>query len=669
MSGREKTWSAGHQPTGVEPDSYEAAFYEDHAEFVRRDSSVATMLEVVVSSEDDAEVRRVSITNLGSRARDIQVTSYAEVALAPQSTDVAHPAFSNLFVETEFVPDLGAILATRRKRSDDEAPVWAAHLLFAEGHTMGDLQFESDRARFLGRGRDVRNPISIVDGRPLSGTVGSVLDPVMSLRRTLHIPPGTTARIVFTTIAAASRQEALDIADKYRDSRAFERTLTLAWTQAQVQLHHLSIGSDEANLFQRLANMVIYSDASLRPSSEVLSQSNVDLSTLWAQGISGDLPIVLARIDNDQDIDMVRQLLRAHEYWRMKHLSADVVIINEKPPSYLQDLQGSLEALVHGSQLRLAPDSSSASGRIFLLRGDLVSPQTRTQLQSVARAVLLSRRGTLSEQIGRSQQENAIETPQPRPVRVSRHQDVPLPELQLEFFNGLGGFAGDGREYVTVLGEGLRTPEPWVNVIANPDFGFLVSESGSGFTWSLNSHENQLTPWSNDHVMDTPGEAIYIRDEATGEIWNPTALPIRDEAGSYMARHGQGYSRFQNGSHGILVDLLQFVAAEDPIKISRLTLQNNSNRARRLSVTAYVEWVLGSSRSATAPYIVTEIDPQSGAVLHETPGTVNLGGALLSRTYQASKPPLQATVRSFLAAMARQNVPRHSCVTTHFLER
>ena len=380
-----------------------------------------------------------------------------------------------------------------------------------------------------------------------------------------------------------------------------------------MELHHLGIDTEEAHLFQRLANAVIYSDASLRPTSDVLVKSNLDIPTLWAQGISGDLPVILARIDNEQDVDMIRQLLRAHEYWRMKHLSADVVIINEKPPSYLQDLQGSLEALVHGSQLRLSPDSSSASGRIFLLRGDLISPQTRTQLQNIARVVLLSRRGTLGEQIIRSQHGEPLSVPERRPVRSGKHVDVPLPDVPLEFFNGLGGFADNGREYVIRLGEGLRTPEPWVNVIANSEFGFLVSESGAGFTWWLNSHENQLTPWSNDHVMDTPGEVIYVRDETTGEVWTPTALPIRDETATYVARHGQGYSRFQHGSHGILLDLVQFVAPDDPIKICRLTLQNNSARSRRLSVTAYVEWVLGSSRSASAPYVITEIDPQSGA--------------------------------------------------------
>jgi cyclic beta-1,2-glucan synthetase len=621
-------WSAGYQPSGVEPDSYEAVFYEDHAEIFRRDRSLTTSLEVAVSSEDDAEVRRVSITNLGLRARDIQVTSYAELSLTSQPADVAHPAFANLFVQTEFVPDIGALVATRRKRSDDETTVWAAHVLVAEAETVGDLQFETDRARFLGRGRSARNPISIIDGRPLSNTVGSVLDPAMCLRLTVHIPPGKTAHLIYSTVVAPTREEVLALADKHHDARTYERTRTLAWTQAQVELQHLSISADEAHLFQRLANAVLYSDASLRPTSDVLSASTLERSTLWAQGISGDLPIILARIDDTEDFELIRQLLRAHEYWRMKQLSADVVIINEKPPSYVQELQGSLEALVRGSQLRLSPDTSAASGKIFLLRGDLVSPQTRAQLQSVARVVLLSRRGTLAEQITRSQHREPVVPPLQRPIRSSKYVDVPLPLQSLQFSNGFGGFAENGREYVTVLGEGLRTPEPWINVIANPSFGFIVSESGSGFTWSLNSHENQLTPWSNDHVVDTPGEAIYIRDESTGEVWSPTALPIRDETAAYVARHGQGYSRFQHASHGIMHDLLQFVPSEDPIKISRLTLQNNSGRTRRLSVIAYAEWVLGSSRSESSPYVTTEIDPPSGAIFARSAWTGEFGGRI-----------------------------------------
>jgi len=396
-------WSAGYQPSGVEPDSYEVEFSEDRAEIVRRDGTVSTTLEVAVSPESAAEVRRVSISNLGIRAREIDLTSYAEVVLAPPAADAAHPAFSKLFVQTEFVTDVGALLATRRRRSLGEPEVWAAHLAVVEGETVGDVQFETDRARFLGRGHEIRTPISVMDGRPLSCTVGTVLDPIFSLRCRVRIPPRATARVAFWTLIAASRSEALDLADKHHDSTAFERAVTLAWTQAQVQLHHLGVGPDEAHLFQRLANHVLYSDPTLRPSSDVLKRNERGQSALWAHGISGDLPIVLVRIDEVEDLEIVRQLFRAHEYWRMKRLAVDLVILNERPSSYTADLQGALEAILRASQSRRHPEAEDARGNVFVLRADQISVDVRSLLQSVARAVLVSRRGSLFEQVHRAQ--------------------------------------------------------------------------------------------------------------------------------------------------------------------------------------------------------------------------------------------------------------------------
>lgn len=335
---------------------------------------------------------------------------------------------------------------------------------------------------------------------------------------------------------------------------------------------------------------------------------------------------MLARIDDAEDVGIIRQVLRAHEYWRLKLLPVDVVILNEEPPSYDRDLQTQLDEINRAGRQRLPPEAGDNLGNIFLLRGDLISPQERAVLQGVARAVVLSRHGTLSEQVIRSQVPESTAPAIFRPPKPRKDVDAPLTTPDLEFFNGLGGFAEGGREYVTVLGEGLRTPAPWINVIANPSFGFLVSESGSGYTWSLNSHENQLTPWYNDAVADPAGEAIYIRDEATGEIWGPTALPVPDEATVYVARNGQGFSRFQNGAHGILSELLQYVPLQDPIKISRLVLRNNSTRTRRLSVTAFAEWVLGSSHIRTAPYIITERDGQTGAIFARNAWVGEFGG-------------------------------------------
>ena len=623
-----KVWSAGFQPAGVEADSYEVEFSEDRAEIVRRDGSMMTTLEVAVSAEDDAEVRRVSISNLGSRVCEIELTSYAEVVLAPQASDIAHPAFSKMFVQTEFDIEAGAILATRRLRSPTDVPVWAAHHAVAEGESVGAVQFETDRARFIGRGRDVRGAVSVFDGRPLSDTVGTVLDPIFSIRRRLRIPAGATARVAFWTVVAPTRAEALDLVDKHHDSAAFERAVTLAWTQAQVQLHHLGVDADKAHLFQRIANRVLYSDPTLRPSSEMLKRGEGRQSKLWPAGISGDLPIVLVRIDETEDLEIVRELLRAHEYWRMKRLAVDMVILNERPPSYDQDLQNALEAIVRAVPSRSPSDGQGAVGNVFVLRTDLVPVELRNLLQSVARAVLLSRRGTLSEQVKRLEMFEPAAGPPPRRIPAIHRAEISIPRREVEFFNGLGGFAADGREYVTILGEGQWTPAPWINVIANPSFGFQVSVEGAGYTWAINSQQHQITQWSNDPVSDGPGEVIYVSDLDTGELWGPTALPIREDFAPYVVRHGQGHSIFEHTSHGISLELTQFVPLDDSIKISSLKIRNLSPRTRRLSITAYVEWVLGTSRGASAPYIVTEIEPGTHAILARNPFSIEYGSRI-----------------------------------------
>lgn len=652
-------WSAGYQPAGVEPDSYEVDFSEDRVEIVRRDGTIATTLEVAVSSESDAEVRRVSLSNLGSRVREIELTSYAELVLAQPVSDSTHPAFSKLFVQTEFVPDVGTLLATRRRRATGESEIWAAHLAVREGKSFGEVQCETDRSRFLGRGGQIRSPISVMDGRPLSNTVGTVLDPIFSLRCRVRVHPGATVRVAFWTMVAPTRSEVLDLADKHHDTTAFERAVTLAWTQAQVQLHHLGVGTGEAHLFQQLASHILYSNPAFRPPSDVLNRSEGGQSALWAHGISGDLPIVLVRIDSSEDLEIIRQLLRAHEYWRMKLLAVDLVILNEQPQSYTMDLQGAIETVLRTNESQLRPQlgGNVPQGSIFLVRADLLSLEVRILFQSAARVVLLSRRGSLSEQLG------SLEESEPAPLQ--RLASLPLnardwvkekltltrpaddapgeavsPPEAMEFPNGLGGFTADGSEYVAILRDGQCTPAPWINVIANPSFGFQASVEGAGYTWSLNSRENQLTPRSNDPVGDRPGEVFYIRDEQSGMLWSPTALPIRED-GTYVARHGQGYSRFERSSHDISLDLLQYVPLNESIKISRLKLTNTSRRARRLSITAYVEWVLAASREASAPFISTGIDPVTGAMFARNPwrtefrnrvAFADLGGAQMSWT-------------------------------------
>ncbi len=622
-----EVWSATYQPTCVPAKDYEIMFAEDRARIVQHYGIIASALEIIVSPEDDVEIRRLTLTNSGSRPREIEVTSYAEITMTPQKADAAHPAFSNLFIQTEYVEAISAIVASRRPRSAHDPVNWFAHVVSSsEGDTASNVEYETDRARFLGRGHSVLNPLSVINGWPLSNTVGAVLDPIASLRKRVRIAPGASVHITFSTMAAKTREEITAMADKYHDPAAFERASTLAWTHAQVQLHYLGIGNDEANLFQRLANRILYSDPSLRPSSEILQHSHLPVSGLWAHRISGDLPIVLVRIDDADDRGLLRQLLRAHEYWRMRHLAVDLVILNEKPASYAQDLQVYLENLVRSCQGSAAHDNEDVQGDIYLLRADLLQVQDKLLLQTAARAILTNRQGSLSEQVMR------VKRTESKPVRSARKLAIPRAETaarlvppKLEFFNGLGGFADNGREYVIVLGPNQRTPAPWSNIIANRDFGFIVSEAGASYTWSVNSRENQLTPWSNDPVSDPTGEAIYISDRDSGDLWSPTALPVRVEQALYITAHGQGYSRFEHLSHDIYSNLLQCVAMDDSVKCSVLRLENRSSRSRNLAVTGYVEWVLGFLRSANAPFIITEIDTKTGALFAYNPWSTEFG--------------------------------------------
>ncbi len=622
-----RVWSAGYQPVGCEPDSYDAAFFEDRAEITRRDGPILTSTEILVSSEDDAEVRRVSVTNEGNRTREIELTTYAEMVLAASAADSAHPAFSKLFVLTDFVAESGTLLATRRARDSGEPEVWVALTSALQGEAVGPLQFETDRARFVGRGVDLRNAVSIVDARPLSDTVGTVLDPVLALRHRVKIAPGETARIAFWLGVAPSRAEVLALVGKYRDTAAFERVKALARTHAEAQLRALGLESEEAERFQRLANRVLYADSSLRASRGILENNRLGQPALWPFGLSGDLPIVLVSIDSEDDIGIVKQLLRAQDYWRVKQLHVDLVVLNERPPSEAPGLQEALDAVISASQNGRGQDFPQR-GKAFLLRADLVPRPSRDLLLTAARAVLNAGRGALSDQLTTPGETDPVPRRRRRNVNEAKPDLGPRAAPPLEFFNGLGGFAAEGREYVVTLGEGQWTPAPWINVVANPEFGFLASADGCGSTWSLNAQQNQLTPWSNDPVSNAPAEAIYIRDEDTGDLWTATPLPIREPSSAYVVRHGFGYSRFEHASHGIELDLLQFVPLEDSIKVSRLKIVNRSADTRQLSVTHYLDWVLGNQRSKTAPFIVTEIEPKTAALLARNPWGTDLSSRI-----------------------------------------
>ncbi|HEY3112014.1 MAG TPA: glucoamylase family protein, partial [Chloroflexota bacterium] len=609
--GSGRTWSAGFQPTRARPDEYQCVFAPEAVRIRRRDGPVETLTEVSVSPEVNVEVRRITLANLSDQTIRLELTSYAELAFAPQAADLAHPAFANLFVETELDEERMALLCSRRPRSSDEQRRWLMHVSAADGRVERCSQYETSRAAFIGRGRDGSAPAALEAGARLSNTVGAPLDPAISLRRTVELPPRGRAMVAFATGVADSREQALELADTFSDPRGVARAFELAWTDARVELRHLGLIGDQAHRFQELAASLFFADPSRRASPELLAANRRGQSALWPYGISGDRPIALVRVDDPSQIELVHELLLAHEYWRLNGLSVDLVILNEEPGGYLQPVQEQLMQMVRSSPARAQLDQP---GGVFLRRPDQIEAEDRLLLQAAARVLLLTSKGRLARQLARPVRPRAVDWSQlARPPRQApaSGQLAPLERL---YANGLGGFTPDGREYAIDLMARASTPAPWVNVIANAELGFVVSETGSGFTWHGNSQQNRLTPWSNDPVSDPPGEAIYLRDEESGELWSPTPLPCPDGA-PYRVRHGQGRSVFEHPRADIASELTLGVATDDPVKLRLLRLHNRSERARRLTVTFYAEWVLGTTRDRAAQFVETAWDAELSALL------------------------------------------------------
>jgi cyclic beta-1,2-glucan synthetase len=609
-----EVWSPTYLPTSREPDEYEVTFELDKATFRRRDGDFETRLEITVSPEDDVEIRRLSIANRGPRSREIEVTSYAEIVLGRPEDDRAHPAFGKLMIETQRDAQNAGLLFSRRPRAAEEAPLWAFHVLGVDNRLGGAVEWETDRAAFLGRGRTVANPAAL-DGRALTGTTGAVLDPVAALRDRVRLVPGAFVSVTFATGVAADREAARALVSKYRDGSAASRAFAMAFTHARVTLHHLGLTDDQAMLFARLASRVFGVDASCI-SAEDVARNTLAQPNLWGSGISGDVPIVLVSVSDPSALSLVRSALLAQEYWRVMDLRADLVILNEHPADYPDVLQNLLATLLAEPRWVGWRDQP---GGVFLLRSEGMAEGDRHLLGAVARVVLRGELGALSQQLHRPAPwlyEEYVGPPPPDPPHAEAAA-VPVAVPPLTMHNGLGGFTEDGREYVVVLEGDRETPLPWSNVIANADFGTIVSSSGASFTWSQNSRQNCLTPFANDPVTDGTGEAIYLRDDDSGAVWGatPAPLPRRREAGRWVIRHAAGVTRYQHATDGLAQELAVFVDPEDPVKLALLTLTNTSAVSRRLSAFGYVEWRLGPPRAGDHRFVVTEVDEATRAIL------------------------------------------------------
>ncbi|NNM64666.1 MAG: hypothetical protein HKL99_08645 [Burkholderiales bacterium] len=629
-------WSTTYQPTLQRADVYETVFSEGLAIIRRLDHGLWIETEMAVSPFDDVEIRKIRISNRSLSRRTIEVTSYAEIALASSAADSAHPAFEKLFLETEILPARQAILCARRVSNAKDQPASMFHQLQASKPAFRAMSYNTDRADFIGRGRTAERPQAMEPGATLSGRSGSVLDAAVSIRYPIELDPGETVVVRWLCGVAQTRKACLQGIERYQGDAASDQILTDATRRGQATLHRLDASEADALLYSELANSLIYANASMRAAPNILALNTQGQSGLWAYAISGDLPIALVQVKHPVHCEWVRELVHAHAYWRGHGLKVDMLFLCQGGghTTHLAELRALL--LRSGKTCNTA-ELMDQPGGLWTREADAMPPSDRVLLQAASRIVLRDDEGSLLQQL--ASRRAAVASPRVAAARLAGDVDnvaralrqehvaspphAPAHDLLLDC--GMGGFSPDGREYVITITPGRMTPVPWINVLANPSFGSLISESGSASTWSENAQAYRLTPWSNDPVGDANTEAYYIRDEDSGQFWSPTLLPTAGGT-PYVTRHGFGSSVFEHSENGIESVLRVYVAIDAPIKFAVLKLHNLSADTRRLSVTAYVEWVLGDERAKTGMQLRTEIDASTGAVFARNPYNTDFAG-------------------------------------------
>ncbi|MFZ7134368.1 MAG: GH36-type glycosyl hydrolase domain-containing protein [Eubacteriales bacterium] len=592
-------WSTSYDLLCREPDAYKVVFTPEKAEIYRSDEQFDTYMEVIVSPEDNVEMRKVKITNHSDTIANMEVTSYFEVVLTNPHADLAHPAFSNLFVRTEVITEMESLIASRRPRGNEEDEKWLFHTVRVDQGESQGFQFETNRETFIGRGKELSQADALK--QPLKDTAGIVLDPIMSLRKTLNIMPGTTVEITYITGVQDSRDDLLKLISKYRDYHNIVRTIELATTRSQIEQNYLNIDLEDMMIYQDMISSIIYLSSSRKSIFEGMEANHNPQKNLWGYGLSGDIPIVMITIVNIEDVYIVRKMLKAHEYWRMKGIAADLVILNMEENNYYQPLHQLLYDIVSGSPQRFLMDQP---GGIHIKNSYKIFANDIPLLYSLSRIVIHAEKGIPKGTIlGNGGDHDHIDyLPLHNEKDIIDTQGDPL---DVQYFNGYGGFSKNGLEYIIQLKGELNTPAPWVNVIANKRFGFTVSEKGSGFTWCDNSRENKITPWSNDAISDPPGEIIYMRDEEEGRFWSLTPSPIR-AASSYTIRHGMGYTVFSHLCQGLSQELTMFVPEVDPLKVNIIKIKNQSQGKRKLCLIYYVRPVLGVIEYVTQQHVITK---------------------------------------------------------------
>ncbi len=642
-------WRMGRGP------GTKARFHAHMAEIQHREAGINATLEVCVAPRDDIEIRRINLVNTSGQPREIAVTSFAEPVLARTEDHERHPAFSKLFLAAEYLAEDRALIFSRRPRQAQDRPPVLLHRILGNTHKPAEVSFTTDRWTFLGRDGNPAQPSGLISGRGsgLDGRLGYSLDPVIALQGRLRLAPGEQCRLAFVTVAAASRETALDIARRYGDDAALGWAQDEARRAAAIEAAGLSLAQPDLALAQGLASRLMTGTDSLRQPRPALRDSLSGQPALWSMGLSGDLPIVVISKADDTPDAILTRMVQIHRWWHRRGFLVDLLVLRQGAAGYDEPVRQQLSAAMREAGV---VEGLGERGGIHLRVSEQIGTAALQALQSAARVWIDGSSANLSEALREPPQDRE---PAPLFVPVTGPEPRALPEVDrpanLQFDNGLGGFTPEG-DYMIHLSAGAKTPQPWCNVIANDSFGTVVTEAGGGFTWAGNSGENRLTPWSNDPVADPPGETLYLRDEETADIWSVTPEPCGD-ATACNVTHAPGVTEWQRTSRGLRKTLAVFVPPEAPVKLFVLEITNPGNHPRRLTATCYVEWVLGAVTELSRPHVICDYDPDSQALLARSGWNPEFAAHTAFLT--SSHPPhsLSCDRRSFLGAEGRRDTP------------
>lgn len=602
-------WSLGAAPIGGDATETRCVFHQHMVELLRRRNGIVARMDVTVPPFDDVEIRRVTVVNESDQIRTLDLTTYGEVVLAPPLDDERHPAFSKLFVKSRYLEDSAALLFERRPRRPETQPPVLLHKLVCDDPTIRISAWETDRASFIGRNRSTRAPEGLEKG--LSGTDGWTLDPVMALQTRVRLKPMESRELTFLTVAGRTRGQVMQVAARF-PAAALNRAFREALFETGREVQKLQIDPAHLPDLQVLSSLLTHVSYSLRSPPPHDSDDWQGQPDLWRFGISGDLPILLLKVSPVDEPPFLDLLVRAQRLWHRRGLMVDLVILRDAASGYEEPLRERVLSILRDAH---AESVMGQRGGIHLLNTDQLGPGLQRGLEATAHVVLTDAYHSLSAALDR-----ALESRVPPPLFVPEPSAFYEEVAQLSrpagllFENGYGGFDPDSGDYCIHLEPGQCTPAPWCNVLANEEFGCLVSEAGLGTTWAVNSGEHRLTPWSNDPITDRPGEAVYLRDENSGVVWSATPGPMGNAA-TFQVRHSAGSTEWRQNSHGLEQRLEVFVPVDAPVKLVRLRLHNPSSQARRVSATYYVEWLLGAMGSVARPHLTSRYDPQLGAII------------------------------------------------------